>query len=452
MASLPSFRFLPVLLLMAAPLVSCNKPAAPAAPGAMPPLPVKVMVAKAEDVPEIIEVVARAEGAREVEVRARVQGILEKRTFDEGQAVKAGQVLFEIERAPYEIALKQARASSEQAKAQGEQAVAAASAAMAQVAQAKSSLAQAKREYARMLGLVKDQAVSQREVDTAETMVQTSAASVQTAEAGVAAARALWSTAEASKLAAQAKISEAELNLSYTKVEAPVDGITGRALKSEGALVSPADGLLTTLVQNDPIWVRFALSNADLSRISGDPAKAITKVTVALPSGAQYPFPGKINFSASTVDPTFDTLSLRAEFPNAQNAILPGQFLRVKARAGVKKGVFLLPQEAVLTLPQVGTAVFVMAPGESGAMVAQVRPVKAGAWAGDQWIIEPGAGTALKAGDQVIVNQLSKIGFMMQMGGGKPVSVMDAAALAPKTEAKAQPEGAAAKTKEGGAK
>lgn len=432
-------------LLLALPLASCEKPAAPAAapPGGQPQaMPVTVVSAQPADAPEMVEVVARAEGAREVEVRARVQGIVEKRTYDEGQEVKAGQTLFEIERAPYAIALTQAKAQLAQAQAQDAQA-------KAQDARAKSDLEQAKRDHARLNGLLADKAVSQREVDAADAAEQGAQASLESAKAAQAAA-------DAAKEAALARIAEAELNLSYCKVTAPVDGITGSAAKSEGALVTPADGLLTTLAQIDPIWVRFSLSNADLARIQGDPSKGIEKVSVLLPSGKEYGQAGKINFSGSMVDPKLDTLSLRAEFPNKERAILPGQFLRVRAQVGVKKGVFLLPQEAVLTIPQIGQAVFVMAPGEGGGQVAQMRPIKAGAWAGDQWIIEPGEGTALKAGDQVITNQLSKIGFMMMKGGGKPVAVVDAAKMAP-PPAPAQPESKPAskpeaKPAEGGAK
>ena len=427
------------LPLAVAALSACSKEAPAGAPPTMPPLPVQVQEAKAVDMPEVIDVIASAEGAREVEVRARVQGILQKRVFDEGQAAKAGAVLFEIERAPYEIALSQAKAQLAQADAQLAQA-------KADGVRTQSALAQAVRDDDRMKKLAADKVVSQREADSAQ-------AAREAAEAAIQGSAAAEATAKAAQLAANANISAAELNLSYCAVSAPVDGITGRALKSEGALVTPADGLLTTLVQTDPIWVRFSFSNADLARIHGDPATAIQKVSVILPSGAEYAQPGKINFSGSMVDPNLDTLTLRAEFPNKERAILPGQFLRVKAQVGVNKGVFLLPQEAVLTIPQLGQAVFVMAPDASGKTVAQLRPVKAGAWSGNQWIIEPGPGTALKAGDKVLVDQVMKIGFMMKMGGGAPVAVVDAASLAPAGAPAAKPESKPENAaKEGGAK
>ncbi len=435
-----AFSLLALPLAVAA-LSACSKeaPAAGADQGPPPPLPVHVLAAKLADVPETVEVIGSAEGAREVEVRARVQGIVQKRVFEEGQAVKAGAVLFEIERAPYEIALNQAKAQLAQADAQLAQA-------KADGVRTASALAQAVRDDDRMRKLVAEKVVSQREADSAQAQREAAEAAIQGSAAAEAAAR-------AAQLGANANIRAAELNLSYCAVTAPVDGITGRAAKSEGALVTPADGLLTTLVQTDPIWVRFSFSNADLARIHGDPATAIEKVSVSLPSGEAYAQPGKINFSASMVDPKLDTLTLRAEFPNPERAILPGQFLRVKAQVGVKKGVFLLPQEAVLTLPQIGQAVFVMAPDASGKRVAQMRKVKAGAWSGAQWIIEPGEGTALKPGDLVITDQIMKIGFSMKMGGGQPVEVVDAAipapAGAPEVGQEARDE---AQSKEGGAK
>ncbi len=439
-----AFSLLALPLAVAA-LSACSKEA-PAAAHPFGPLQVGVMTAKPADVPETVEVIGSAEGAREVEVRARVQGIVQKRVFDEGQAVKAGQVLFEIERAPYEIALNQAKAQLAQADAQLAQA-------KAEGARAQSALDQAVRDDDRMKKLAAEKVVSQREADSAQAQREAAQAAIQGAAAAQAAAK-------AAQQAANANIHAAQLNLSYCAVTAPVDGITGRAVKSEGALVTPADGLLTTLVQTDPIWVRFSFSNADLARIHGDPATAIEKVSVTLPSGETYAQSGKINFSASMVDPKLDTLTLRAEFPNPKRAILPGQFLRVKTQVGVKKGVFLLPQEAVLTIPKLGQAVFVMAPDASGKMMAQVRPVKAGEWSGDQWIIEPGEGSALKAGDQVITDQLMKIGFAMHNNGGKLVEVVDAASLAPKAEAapaEAKPEAKSAGAeprapKEGGAK
>lgn len=444
---LPQVALLAPLALLG--LAACHKQAPPAAAPAGPPpaLPVSVRKVELVSVPAAVTVVATAEGAREMQVRARVGGILEKRLYQEGQPVKAGQPLFQIELAPLEIRVQSARAQVAEAEAavataaaQTAQAGAQVGAARAQAARAESDLAQAKREQERLRSLLAGQAVSQREADAADSTAQSAAAALEAAraqvaaaEAGVKGAEAAAATAAARKESAAAALADAELQRSYATVTAPVDGIVGRAEKSEGALVSPTDGPLTTLAQIDPIWVRFSLSEADLARLPGgaDPEKAIRAAHLLLPDGKVYARAGKLNFSASRVDTRLGTRELRAEFPNPDRSVLPGQFLRVTVDAGSWENVCLLPQDAVLTIPQVGQAVFVMAPGEGGGMTAQMRPVKAGAWAGDQWIIEPGEGTGLKAGDLVITNQLSKIGFMMKMGGGQPVAVVDAATLAP---------------------
>ena len=205
-------------------LTACSgKDQAPPA-GGMPALPVTVLEMQPTKAETSIEAVAQTEGAREVEVRARVGGILMKRVYEEGATVKAGQPLFQIDRAPLEVAVAQARA---------------------QLAETKARVDQTQREAARLKGLLAQQAISQREYDTASSDNAVAQASVQ---------------------AAQASLRQAELNLSYATVTAPVSGMTGRAQVSEGTLVATGGGtLLTTLVQVNPIWVRFSVNDAELA-------------------------------------------------------------------------------------------------------------------------------------------------------------------------------------------
>ena len=190
----------------------CSRGDTAPAPATPPPLPVAVQRAAPVNVPLTVEAVAQTEGAREIEVRARVGGILEKRVYEEGSAVRAGQVLFQIDRAPFEIALAQAKAT---------------------LAEQRAKLKQAEREGVRLKDLVNQRAISQREYDDATSNLALAKATLQGADA------------------------KAELNLSYTTVTAPVSGLSGRAVRSEGALVDTAtNSLLTTIVQADPIWVR----------------------------------------------------------------------------------------------------------------------------------------------------------------------------------------------------
>jgi membrane fusion protein (multidrug efflux system) len=323
---------------------------------------VSVVAVMATSVPISAEAVAQTEGAKEVEVRPRVGGILLKKLFEEGAPIKAGQAMFLIDPEPYKIAL---------ANAQG------------QLAQQNAHVTQTTRETARLKDLLATQSISQREYDNS-----TSDSAV--ANAGI--------------MQASAAVREAQLNLSYTTVTAPTSGVAGRFLFSEGALVAPNTSLLTTIVQISPIWVRFSLSDSELKQLGGSVSeKSAQKVTLILPDGTEYGHTGKLNFAASQIDPTLGTQQLRAEFANADHQILPGQFVRARVTTGKRDGVFLVPQTAVLTGDQ-GKFVFVAEKGKDGKTVATVHPITEGGWQGKDWVILSG----LKAGDQVIVDNLIK--------------------------------------------
>ncbi|MBL8480572.1 MAG: efflux RND transporter periplasmic adaptor subunit [Rhodocyclaceae bacterium] len=338
-----------------------SKSAAQPQGGAAQALPVTVLEVQPGEVPLTLDQPAQAEGQREIEVRARVAGILEKRLYNEGQVVKAGQALFQIERAPFEIALSQARA---------------------QLAEIQARADQAAREAARLDGLVADRAISQKEFDDAK-----STAAVAKANVG----------------AAEAAVRQAELNLSYTSVTAPVAGLSGRAQRSEGTLVSAGtDGLLTSIVQLDPIWVRFSVSEGDLARlgIARPGPGSVRKVALILPDGSAYAGQGRINFTANRIDPQLGTLEMRAEFANPNGEILPGQFVRVRLTGATQKDVYLVPQAAVMQSDR-GRAVMVVNEKNE----ATPRPVTAGQWQGKDWVITDG----LKTGDRVIVDNLMKL-------------------------------------------
>jgi membrane fusion protein (multidrug efflux system) len=319
------------------------------------------------DVPVVFDSVGRTEGSREVQVRARVSGILEKQLYSEGEAIQAGKPLFRIERAPFEIDLQQQRAALAQETARSEL---------------------AKQELERLKGLADRRAISQKEADQAASALQQSAAAVQMA---------------------QARVRQSELNLSYTSVDAPIGGITGRAQQSIGSLVSPSaeSSLLTTLVKTDPIWVRFALSEAEFARLrsrgSEDKKQKDRKqgpeVKLELADGSPYPSIGRLNFAGSTVDPTLGTVQMRAEFPNSKLQILPGQFVRVQIIAGNQPAI-VVPQSAVLQ-NETGRFVWVLDPQGKAAQ----RNIRAGNWVGKDWVVLDG----LKAGENVIVDNLVRL-------------------------------------------
>ncbi len=351
-----ALKLLPLLLGSALVLAACSKSDAPQGP-AMGPLPVTVLEMQPRNVPYSVEIMAQTEGAKETEVRARVGGILMKQLYQEGQPIKAGQPLFQIDRSTYEIAYAEAKARADQTE----------------------------REMARMKKLVDIQGVSRKEYDDA---------------------------VSANDLA-QAALRQAQLNLSWTTVTAPVDGVTGRADKSVGNLITTgADSLLTTISQNDPMWVRFSLAESEAAKLPGHrlTPDSISGVELILPDGSVYPVQGKLNFLASSIDPTLGTQQLRAEFPNKEGALLPGQFVRVRLLAGEREGVYLVPQKAVLQTEQ-GNLVMT---ADAENKVAP-RPIQTGDWYGKDWVVLGG----LKAGQSIAARNAFLLKAEMGKGEGE---------------------------------
>jgi membrane fusion protein (multidrug efflux system) len=237
--------------------------------------------------------------------------------------------------------------------------------------------------------------------------------------------------ADASVQEFRAMLHEAELNLSYAKVKAPASGMAGRFLYSEGALVNANTSLLTTIVQTSPIWVRFSLSDSELSQLGGIlRAKSVEGIDLILPDGTKYPESGTLNFSASSIDPALGTQQLRAEFKNADKKLIPGQFVRIRVTTGGNEGVFLVPQAAVLSSEQ-GKFVFVAETDKDGKTVAAVRPIQAGGWSGQDWVVLGG----LKQGDKVIVDNLIKVRPGAPIDPKQPASKTNNAANTLKTPA-----------------
>lgn len=346
---------------------------APGGPGTAPPPAVDVAVVEAtlRKVPVMIDTVGRTEGSKEVEIRARVSGILEKRAYTEGSSVTAGTELFRIDRTPFDIALAQAQATLAQETARNDQ---------------------ARREQARLAALARERAISQREADDADANLKAS---------------------DATLAAAQARVRDASLNLSYTSVVAPIAGIAGRAQRSDGSLVTAGtdSSLLTTLAQTDPLWFRFAVSEDEHALLRTSRGGKVS-VTLLRPDGSEHPVAGRLNFEASTVDTRLGTVQMRAEFANPKLAWLPGQYARARVVIGEEEAM-LVPQTAVM---QGDRGQFVWVIDDKGG--AQPQPVTVGSWLGKDWIIRSG----LPAGSKVIVDNL------IRMRPGTPVTVRAGAA------------------------
>jgi len=359
--------------LLAAALAACGQ-AGSQPHGQMPPPEVAVVEVEAKRLPVVYEYPAQAAGYREVEVRARVTGILLKRNYREGEAVKRGQSLFQIDPAPFQIALAHAEAD---------------------LATAEAKRAQAARDADRMKAVIDIKAVSRKEYDDAASAAQIAAAELK---------------------GAQARVAEARLNLDWTRVESPINGVSSRSLRSEGTLVSGPDVLLTAVTQTDPIYVIFGIPESERLRIRRDvdakrlelPGDGSFEVTVTFADGSVYARPGKVDFTDVRVNTNTGTVEARAELPNPAGVLKPGQFVRVRLTGAVRPAAITVPQRAVLEGPQ-GKFVYVV----DAESKAEARPVAVGEWAGDAWVIDSG----LAPGDKVIVDGVMKI------GPGAPVRV-----------------------------
>ncbi len=333
------------------------------APPPPPPAAVTYITVAPSSVATLIELPGRVAAVKTAEVRARIDGIVQSKTYVEGSDVGRGALLFRIDPRPLRAALDIQLANARSAQAEVDNAA---------------------REVQRYAPLVAVDAISKQEYD---------------------AARARLAKARAAAGSAQAQIRAAQLTLNYTNVTAPISGRVGRAEVTEGALASQSAGtLLTRIEQLDPVYVNFTQSSEELTRLrmgSGGGGIGIAPtVTALMENGQAYGLTGSLNFLDQSVDPTTGSVGLRATFRNPGRILLPGQFVRVRVQTGSNPNGIAVPQRAV-QITQQGGSVMVLGPGN----VAQPRPVKLGVVEGDRWVILDG----LKPGDKVIVDGLQKV-------------------------------------------
>ncbi|OHU88200.1 MULTISPECIES: efflux RND transporter periplasmic adaptor subunit [Pseudoalteromonas] len=366
-------------------LTACQEDNSQSAPHAMPPAAVSILPVTNTNVPITIELPATLAGNKEVEIRARVSGIVESRNFEEGQTVTEGQSLFTLDLEPFKLELETAKAKLHAAEA---------------------AVIQTKRERDRFETLTNERSLSKRDFDNAASSYDIALANLESA---------------------QVALNEAKLNLNYAQVKAPVSGIIGRELISEGSYVSGPEVLLTELTDTHTMRVRFGFSEREQLKMRQDvetggltlPENNEFDVEIVLQDSSIYEQTGKVNFSDVRVNRYTGTSELQAKVANPQSQLRPGQFVRVRLKGAVRHNVVLLPQRAVLD-NGTGKFVYVATKNEQGALVALPAPVEVGEWVriddNNYWIIRSG----LQPQQSVIVEGMARIFFP-----GMPVQVVE---------------------------
>ncbi|WPB56741.1 efflux RND transporter periplasmic adaptor subunit [Xylophilus sp. GOD-11R] len=390
-------------------LAACGKkegaPAAGGPPGGgMPPPQVGVVTVQPGNVGIDTELPGRVEASRVAQVRARAAGILQKRLFTEGSDVKAGQVLYQIDSAPYAASAQSAAASLQRAQA---------------------NLSQASATVQRYQPLVEVNAISKQDFVNAQ-------ATEKQAQADVAVAK--------------AAVTNAQISLGYAQVTAPISGRIGRTLVTEGALVGQGESTQLAVIQQiNPVYVNFTQSVAEVSRLRAAMQKGLIQraggseaavVRIVQEDGSVLPQTGKLLFTDLTVDATTGQVTLRAEVPNPGGVLLPGLYVRVRIEQAQVQNAFLVPQQAVTRTQQGDTVSIVGADGK-----ISPRQIKVGGSKDNQWVVTEG----LKAGEQVMVDGFQKLQMIPPGTPVKAVPWQPVGAAAPAPAA--QPAAPAAATK-----
>lgn len=333
---------------------------------ARPPVNVDVINVALRDVPVVFDYVGQTESSQQVEIRARVNGFLEKRIYEEGAMVHQGDVMFQMDRKPFQAALD---------------------AAQAEYAQQKARLDTAQANLNRVRPLAAKNALSQKDLDDSVGQEQAAAAALEQARANV---------------------TSAKLNLGYTTITAPVTGLSSFAKKQDGSYIDASNSLLTYVAKLDPMWINFSLSENEMLNLRSQTRSGALKLpqigeleaVIVLADGSIYPQRGHIKFADASLSEETGTYLIRAEVPNPGGTLRPGQFVRIKLLGAQRASAVAVPQVAVQQGPR---GAFVWTVDKDGK--AQQRAVETGEWNGNDWVISSG----LHAGDHVVIDNTLKL-------------------------------------------
>ena len=378
------------------------------------PLEVLVTPVEQKDVPVYQEWIGTLDGLVNADIKAEVSGYLIHQDYTEGTFVHKDQSLFQIDPRPFQAVLDQAQGQLAQTQGQLEQARAQLLQAEAQVSVAEANQRRTQLDVDRYTPLMQQQAITQQDLDNATQNNMAGKAQVQSAAAQVSTARAQIIAAQAAVESAKAAVETARINLGFTRLTAPIEGIPGIAQQQVGALVSPASGAITTVSTVDPIKVYFTVSEQEYiafgrrfptaEKRRADLDKRLFALILA--DGVVYPHSGRFDFADRQVDVRTGAIRIAALFPNPGNNLRPGQYGKVRVSLNVQQGALLVPQRAVIDLQGTHQVAVV-----DGANKVSIRPVQTGETIGEQWIVTG----SIQAGDRVIVEGIQKVRPGMQV-------------------------------------
>ena len=395
----------------------CSTKAA-AAGGAPPPPEVEVAVVKQRDLPIEREWIGTLDGMVNAAVKAQVSGNLLTQNYTEGSFVRKGQLLFEIDPRPSQAALDLALGQLAQAKAQLLQSNSGLLQARAQLASAEANQHKTQMDEDRYTPLAQQQAITQQEMDNARQANESQKAQVAAAKAQVETAQAQIEASKATVTSASAAVDTAKVNLGFTKLTSPIDGIAGTATVQVGNLVNPSSNAVTTVSTLDPVKANFTVSEQEyLSLARQGSGLNQLELELILSDGSKHPQKGRFAFADRQVNASTGSIQLTGLFPNPGNTLRPGQYAKVHAIVGVHKGALLVPQRAVNEI-QGNYSVAAVEPNNT----IRFAVVKPGEQVGSEWVIDEG----LKAGQRVVTDGLFRI------APGAPVTPKQAAPATPK--------------------